>query len=182
MAISEQTYVQVALEDSDHQWELVCGHLREKPWMTIEHQDVQERLYRRLGITLDATMYAIRSNSRLHVETGSYYVPDLFVVPRRFVDQRKMQSEGLIDAYADATLLVVEIWSPSTGGYDARTKVPGYRARGDLEIWFIHPYERTLTRWLRQPDGTYGESTHRSGVVQPVHLPNVTIDLDELFV
>jgi Uma2 family endonuclease len=76
--------------------------------------------------------------------------------------------------------LVVEVWSPSTGHYDVATKLKGYRERGDTEIWFIHPYERTLTAWRRQPDGSYVEETHRGGVVAVASLPGVVIDLDVL--
>ena len=54
--------------------------------------------------------------------------------------------------------------------YDIATKLQGYRERGDAEIWFIHPYERTLTAWRRQPDGSYAEETYRGGVV-PVDFP-----------
>ncbi len=56
----------------------------------------------------------------------------------------------------------------------------GHR-RGDTEIWLIHPYERTLTAWRRQPDGTYAETVYRGGPVQPATLPDVTIGLDTLF-
>jgi Uma2 family endonuclease len=49
--------------------------------------------------------------------------------------------------------LVVEVRSWTAESYDFATKLQGYRLRGDLEIWFIHPYERTLTVWRRQPDG-----------------------------
>ena len=38
MPVSEETYKRVVLEDTDHIWELVCGHLREKPPMTTEHE------------------------------------------------------------------------------------------------------------------------------------------------
>jgi hypothetical protein len=38
-----------------------------------------------------------------------------------------------------------------------------------------------LTAWRRESDGTYTESVQTSGTVQPVALPGVTIDLDQLF-
>jgi Uma2 family endonuclease len=75
----------------------------------------------------------------------------------------------------------VEVWSPSTGQYDAREKLPEYQARGDAEIWYIHPYERTLTAWRRQPDGAYARTVLAGGIVEPVALPGVRINLDELF-
>jgi Uma2 family endonuclease len=77
--------------------------------------------------------------------------------------------------------LVVEIWSRSTGEYDITEKLRVYQTRADLEIWLVHPYERTLTAWRRQPDGSYEESLVRDGMIEPQALPGVTIDLAALF-
>ena len=49
--------------------------------------------------------------------------------------------------------------------------VPDYLARGDLEIWYVHPYERTLTAWRRQSQGIYTETVYRGGIVHPESLP-----------
>ncbi len=56
-----------------------------------------------------------------------------------------------------------------------------YQARGDAEIWRLHPYERTLTRWVRQADGSYHEETQTEGDIQPAALPGVRIHISELF-
>ena len=77
--------------------------------------------------------------------------------------------------------LVVEVWSPSTGDYDVEEKLPEYQRRGDLEIWRLHPYDKTLIRWVQQPDGSYADSLLRGGSVQPAALPGVSIQLDSLF-
>ena len=77
--------------------------------------------------------------------------------------------------------LVVEVWSPSTGDHDVDTKIPEYQRRGDQEIWRLHPFERTLTMWRRQPDGAYVETTVYGGTVSPTAFPWVTIDLDAVF-
>ena len=95
--------------------------------------------------------------------------------------ERARERPGSLDAYADPLPLVIEIWSPSTGGYDINEKLPDYQRRGDLEIWRVHPYERTLTAWRRRPDGIYTESVYRGGIVHPESLPGVAIDLDALF-
>lgn len=76
---------------------------------------------------------------------------------------------------------MIEIWSPSTGRYDIIEKLRDYQARGDLEIWRVHPYERTITAWRRSPDGSYTESIYRGGTVRLESLPGVAIDLDTLF-
>ena len=75
----------------------------------------------------------------------------------------------------------MEVWSRSTGGYDVDAKLPEYQRRGDLEIWRVHPYERTLIAWRRQLDGTYTELLYTGGRVRPVAMPDVTADLDALF-
>jgi Uma2 family endonuclease len=181
MPVSEETYRRVALEDPEGKWELICGRLREKPIMTTEHNDVQRRLDRRINAQLSEDDYAVSpGNARLRIADGDYYVPDLCVIPRAMV--RRLRAEpGTFEVYDDPVPLVVEIWSPSTGRTDLETKLPEYRARGDLEIWLIHPYERTLTAWRRQPDGSYSEALHTGGTIQPVALPGVSIELDRLF-
>ena len=80
-----------------------------------------------------------------------------------------------------AIAIRVEVWSPSTGSYDVDTKIPEYQQRGDLEIWRIHPYERTLTAWRRQADGVYVETKHDRGEITLHALPEVTLLLDDLF-
>ena len=76
---------------------------------------------------------------------------------------------------------MIEIWSPSTGHYDIDEKIPGYQARGDLEIWRVHPYEHTIRVWRKRADGSYVESVHRGGELRPESLPGVVIDLGMLF-
>jgi Uma2 family endonuclease len=88
---------------------------------------------------------------------------------------------GTFEVYEEPMPLVVEVWSPSTQKYDQTDKLPEYRLRSDQEVWFIHPYERTLTAWRKQPDGSYAETQHTEGSVQPAFLPNVTIELATLF-
>ena len=181
MPVSEATYMQVALEDGDSRWELWCGELVEKPSMTFEHYDVLDRLYRRLARQLDEDEFAMRSDGgRLRTSGGSHYVPDLFVVARGAMDARQTEP-GLFDMFEEPVLLVVEVWSPSTGHYDQTSKLAEYKRRGDQEIWFIHPYERTLTAWRKQPDGSYTDMLYRGGMVRPVALPGAVIDLDTLF-
>lgn len=87
----------------------------------------------------------------------------------------------MLEVYDDPMPLVAEVWEPSIDGYDARRKLAGYQRRGDREIWWLHPYDRTLTAGRRRPDGSYTETAQTSGLAHPVALPGVTIDLDALF-
>jgi hypothetical protein len=61
------------------------------------------------------------------------------------------------------------------------TKFPVYRLRGDAEIWRLHPFDRTLRIWRRRPDGSYQETVVTGAKIQLHALPQVTIDLDEVF-
>ena len=181
MPVSEQTYRQFALEHPDEKWELVCGELRQKPPMTWEHNHTFRKLARWLNEQLDESEYEVVTDSgRVRRSEETYFIPDLYVVPMEMA-RRLFTEPGMLEAYPEPLPLVVEVWSPSTGTYDVCTKLPEYQVRGDREIWFLHPFERTLTAWRRQADGSYTETLFRGGTVQPVALPNVTIDLDALF-
>jgi Uma2 family endonuclease len=179
--MSEEAYRQFALGDPQGQWELHRGQLREKPGMSVEHGSVMMLLVEWLLNQLDRNEYQVRAHhARLRRSADTFYVPDVAVIPTPVV-QALLERPGSLDAYPEPLPLVVEIWSPSTGGYDINEKLPDYQARGDLEIWYVHPYERTLTAWRRRPDGTYAESVYRGGIVRPESLPDVAIDLDALF-
>jgi Uma2 family endonuclease len=179
--LTEEEYRQFALGDPQGQWELVDGELRKRPGMSVEHGGVMMGLIEQLLSQLDRSVYRLRAtHARLRRSAVTYYVPDVAVIPAA-LEQALRARPGSLDAYPEALPLVVEIWSPSTGNYDITEKLPDYQARGDLEIWYIHPYERTLTAWRRLPDGGYAESIHRGGTVSPPSLRGVTIDLDALF-
>ena len=179
--VSEEAYQRLALAESDRVWELHDGQLREKPGMGWEHGDIIALLSHFLQLQLNRHEFRVRVNEgRVRRSAERYYVPDLVVVPAALGSVYRGRP-GTLPVFADPLPLVVEVWSPSTGGYDVEAKLPEYRARGDREVWRIHPYERTLTSWRRLPDGTYGETVYAGGVVRPVALPGVEIDLDALF-
>lgn len=180
MPVSERTFQQVALEDPEGHWELYCGQLRRKPGMTYEHNDIAINLVFQLMQQLDRAAFRVRHNAgHVRRSSESYFIPDVFVIPTELTGP--LRGRRILETYGDPLPLVVEIWSPSTGDYDVETKLQEYQRRGDLEIWRIHPYDHTLTAWRLQSDGTYAEALHTNGVIQPVALPNVTIDFDALF-
>lgn len=184
MTVSEETYRRVALEDPEGRWELECGRLRQKPAMTTEHGYAERTLIVLLGRQLDLREYTIGGSARLrvspHLYPRIYYVPDVCVVPMAML-RRLRERAGTFEVYDDPVPFVAEVWSPSTGDYDIEAKLREYQRRSDAEIWRIHPYERTVTVWRRQPDGTYTETLYRTGTIRPVALPNVTIEVEALF-
>lgn len=178
--ISEQEYVELALNDPDGRWELWDGVPREKPAMSVDHDGVSFFLGHLLQTQLDRRDYWVNVNGgKTRLSARNYFVPDIVVIPMSYLLPLRGDPRGF-NAYADPLPLVVEVWSPSTGHYDVGTKLQGYRERGDLEVWFVHPYERTLTAWRKQADGTYTEELYRGGIVSVASLSGVSIDFDAL--
>lgn len=179
--VSDEAFRRVALRDPDGHWELHHGQLREKPPMSFSHNWLMVKLGYLLLQQLDWRTYQVRINAgHVHSSHGTYYIPDLFVVPTALGHDLEGRSD-ILESYDAPLPLVVEVWSPSTGGYDIDAKLPAYQARGDQEIWRVHPYERTVTVWIRQADGMYRESVHREGAIRPAALPHVAIALEGLF-
>lgn len=180
-AVTAEEYERIALDDPDTTWELHRGRLREKPGMSWDRADVITELIFSLRGQLNRDDYRVHAeNSRLPRSAKNYYVPDLAVVPLAYGRDLRGRPDRL-EIYTEPLPLVVEVWSRSTGNDDIESKLPEYQRRGDLEIWRVHPYERTLTVWRRQEDGTYDETVYTGGIVRPVALPDVTVDLDTLF-
>jgi len=130
---------------------------------------------------LDWSVFQVRVDAgRVRRPEATYYIPDVFVIPTSLVTPL-LNQENVLEVYDQSLPLVVEVWSRSTVDYDVEEKLAVYRQRGDLEIWRIHLYERTLTAWSRLPVGRYEETVHREGTVRETALPGVEIDLAALF-
>jgi Uma2 family endonuclease len=177
--IAYDDYVALALAQPDRKWELYRGCLREKPGMSMEHNREQRQMVKQLNRQLDDEYEVCFDQTRLRSPSGDVFIPDVAVVPAVLAEAREGPTRRL-ETYDEPLPYVVEVWSPSTGDHDVDTKFAEYRARGDEEIWRIHPFERTVIAWRRQADGSYQESLHTGGRLALWSLPHVTIDLDAL--
>jgi Uma2 family endonuclease len=178
--ISEQAYRDLALTEEGRLVELWDGVPREKPLMSMKHDDVAAYLGFLLQSQLDRSAYRVNVNGgKTRYTERNYFIPDVVVIPASYLLPFRDDPRAL-NAFAEPLPLVVEVWSRTTGHYDFTVKLRSYRERGDAEIWFIHPYERTLTVWRRQPDDSYLEEHHQGGSVPVVSLPGVVIDVDAL--
>jgi Uma2 family endonuclease len=178
--MSEEAFRQFVLASDEGAWELHDGRLVEKPGRSFEHGEIAMLLGHLLLLQLDRNAYTVVSELRVKRPEATVFMPDVMVVPAAY--RREYGGRpGTLAIFTEPVPLVVEVWSASTGDYHVDTKIPVYHQRGDLEIWRIHPYERTLTRWVRQSDGSYRKDELSSGIVSLAALPGVTIDLDVLF-
>jgi Uma2 family endonuclease len=178
--LDDDAYERLALADDDHHWELWDGVLVEKPGMSTEHNHAVVELTFQLRLQLDQSVFRVRVNSTRLSKQRSYYIPDVLVVPTS-IERTTRGRPGRLETYGDPLPFVAEIWSPSTGKYDIDKKLPEYMARGDREIWRVHPFERRVKAWRRLPDGNYTELVFLGGTVDVPSLPGATIDLDALF-
>ena len=180
MVVSQPTFAQVALEDPSGHWELHCGRLRQKPALTYLHNHAGYWVSVQIAVQIDRRQFDVRFNAgHLAVPSGNYYIPDVIVIPAELAVA--IRETGGLETYSAPLPLVVEVWSPSTGDYDNATKLQAYQERGDREIWLLHPMDRTLIAWRRQPDGSYVEALFREGTISLLAVPGVTVDLDGLF-
>ncbi|MBA4180742.1 MAG: hypothetical protein C0506_09160, partial [Anaerolinea sp.] len=81
MAVSESTFKRVAVEDDGEPWEWVCGQLRRKPAMTMEHNSVTAWLGVLIQNQLPRRQFQIRVNAGHIKAASSYLIPDVAVVP-----------------------------------------------------------------------------------------------------
>ena len=176
--ISEQKYRDLAVEES--RMELWEGEPREKPLMSSAHEDIAAYLGHLLMSQLDRQAFRVSINgAKARISGNTYFIPDVTVIPTAWVVPFRDEPRHLA-AHADPLPLVVEVWSRTTGAYDFERKLDSYRQRGDTEIWYSHPYERKLTVWRLQDDGSYDNAHFNGGVIPVSSLPVVVIDLDDL--
>lgn len=181
MIMNEQQYRDFALHHPrHHQWELWDGVAVEKPLMSVIHGDVASHLGFMLADQLDRAEYRVNINGgKVRLSDRYYFIPDVIVIPAAFVVPF-LSDPNAFGAYAEPLPFVAEVWSHTEDPYDFALKLRGYQKRRDLEIWYLHPHDRTLTVWCIQPDGDYVESVSTGGIVPIASLPGVSIDLDDL--
>ena len=180
MPVSEATYLRLIEEDPERKWELRCGELHEKEPMTWAHESIAWRLGFRLQQQLDFDLFEVRVNAgRVRRSEERYYIPDVMVIPRELA-RRLFSDPNTVVVLPEPLPFIAEVWSPATGRTDVRDKLPDYRQRGDAELWLIHPIDRAVRIWRRQPDGSYTETVLHGGTVELAALPGVSVILDEL--
>jgi Uma2 family endonuclease len=178
--MSMEDYEQFVVSGVEGAWELHDGQLVEKLRMGAEHGVIPMLLGHLLLLQIDRASYQVVSELRVRRPLATVFLPDLMIIPASMFEAFR-GLPGTLAIFVDPLPLVVEVWSPSTGDYDVETNIPVYMQRGDLEIWRIHPYERTVTSWVRQDDGTYRETVYRSGEIRLAALPGVEIAVDDIF-
>lgn len=167
LPMTEEAFERLALDDPEGRWERWDGVARSKPLMVFAHNEVADTLAFELRRQVSRSSFRVRAEkARVRRPRRSYHVPDVLVIPVALANAQRGRPDRL-EAYSEPLPLVIAVGSRSTGRYDVMAKLVEYQRRGDAESWLVHPYERTLRAWRRQPDGSYGELLHVEGIVRP---------------
>jgi len=181
MPLTAETFAALVIEDSQGRWEIDRQKVREKPPMSFGHNQTARNLARQLILQLSPDLFDVLQNSgHALLPNGDSYIPDIVVVPNALTSPFQMNPK-LFEAYEHPLPFVAEIWSPSTENEDIDATIPGYRLRGDLEIWRFYPFDRTASIWRRKVGGEYQESEVRTGSIELFAIPGITIDVGQLF-
>ncbi len=130
-----------AIPDDGKRYEVIDGVLYMSPGPNTAHQSTSIRIATYLMIHIQHAGLGEVLNAPFDVELkpgGSVVQPDVLVVLKA---NRGIIGLGRIIGAPD---LVVEIASPSTAGYDRRSKQDAYAAAGVQEYWIADPIAQTI--------------------------------------
>jgi len=117
----------------------------------------------------------VRVQSSLRLDQRSVPEPDLAILAPS-PDYYRRAGPTLAEM-----LLIIEV-SDSTLRYDRNVKLPLYARHGIPEMWIADLQHNELLLYRNPQDGTCldQQSTTAPGIIQPVALPGIAIDLSGL--
>jgi Uma2 family endonuclease len=164
--------------------EIVHGESRIMPPPNKKHVYLLEALRRMLEARLDSREYYVSAASAgLGVERVplTYRVPDLMVFRTEAIRRDRAETADN-DVYIWAVPeLLVECLSPSNRKGSIRTLLANYAQIAVPEVWLLDPKPPRFTSYRYESGGLTERLITASGCVSPLVLPNVTVDLAELW-
>ncbi len=178
------TYAEYLTWPDGERDELINGiaYVREPPAPSRFHQELVGELYHQLRLALEGRScraYIAPFDVRLPRSGEADELIDTVVQPDVLVacDLSKLDERGM----RGAPDWIAEILSPSTASHDQVVKLPTYERAGVLEVWLVHPADRTLSIY-RLEGGRYGRPTilGLAGRTTISAIRGVSIDLDRI--
>jgi Uma2 family endonuclease len=178
------TYAEYFRWDDEKRYELIGGiaYVKEPPAPTRFHQELVGELYYQVKVALEAQRwrtYVAPFDVRLPKAGEADDLVDTVVQPDVLIvrDLSKLDGRGM----RGAPDWIAEVLSPTTSRHDQFVKIPVYERVGVLEVWLIHPIERTLTVY-RLENGRYGRPIilELKGRATIGALPGVSVDWDRI--
>lgn len=178
------TYADYFSWRDDERYELINGiaYVKEPPAPTRFHQELVGELHYQVKLALEGQRwraYVAPFDVRLPKAGEADDLIDTVVQPDVLIvsDRHKLDDHGM----RGAPDWIAEVLSPTTARHDQLVKIPVYERAGVLEVWLVHPIERTLTVY-RLGNGRYERPNvfELKGRTAIGALPGVSIDLDRL--
>ena len=178
------TYADYLTWSDEERDELIDGvaYVKEPPTPSRSHQEIVGELHYQVRLALEdksCRAYVAPFDVRLPKSEEADDRIDTVVQPDVLIvcDLNKLDERGM----RGAPDWIAEVLAPSTASHDQFLKVPAYERAGVLEVWLIHPLDRTLTLY-RLKKGRYGrpiilELKSRTAITA---IPGVSIDWDRL--
>jgi Uma2 family endonuclease len=164
--------------------EIVHGESRVMPPPNKKHADLIDELLSLLLSQIDRREYRVTSSGAgLGVERVplTYRIPDLTVFRAEAIREDRARTAPN-DPYIWAVPeLIVECLSPSNRKGSIQELLADYARIAAPEVWLIDPKPRQLTSYRYESGALREWLAVESGPVTPLLLPNVTVDLAELW-
>lgn len=178
------TYGEYLTWPDDARRELIDGtaYVREPPAPSRSHQEWVGELYFQVRLALEGKSwraYVAPFDVRLPKDGEVDELIDTVVQPDVLIvrDPAKLDERGM----RGAPDWIAEVLSPATARHDQTVKLRAYERAGVLEVWLVHPGDRTMIVY-RLEDGRYGRpSVHGlEGRITISVIPGASIDWDRL--
>ncbi|MBI3218394.1 MAG: Uma2 family endonuclease [Bacteroidetes bacterium] len=168
--------------------ELIRGKIyKMSPAPRTIHQQVAGQLFIRIGTYLAGkkckafiapfdVRLPVSSKKKADKDITTVVQPDICVV----CDPSKIDARGCLGAPD----WIIEVLSPRTSAKDLSIKFEVYEEAGVREYWVVHPSEQTIMIYILNENGKYEGKLKpfiRTDRVSPMTLPELIIDLEEVF-
>jgi Uma2 family endonuclease len=164
--------------------EIVHGESRIMPPPNPKHADLIDELSDILRTQLDRRVHRVSSaGAGLGIERVplTYRIPDLMVFRAEARRRDRSQKPGN-DPYIWAVPeLLVECLSPSNRKGSTQELLADYASIAAPEVWLLDPKLPQFTSYRYESGTLKHRLTLETGRVTPLLLPNVTVDLAELW-
>ena len=140
-------------ENDGHRYELIDGELFVSASPYLRHQWLQANLLIALHEAMPAGFAVLAAPVGVELGIDTHLEPDLLVVRRRALDPKKLR---------ERPLLVIEILSPSSRGYDSVRKRDAYQRIGIPSYWIADPEVPSVTV-LELVEGQYHDVATAAG-------------------
>lgn len=152
-------------------YELIDGVVMMSPRPALKHQLISANLHDAFSAIVKKHGCHMLSEIELLLDE-QYIVPDISIIcdnVANFIDSTR---------YKKPPLIVMEIVSPSSSGRDYMLKRAKYQQLGIQEYWIVSPEEQCI--WvIHYEQGA--EHHYCDGIVKSEVLPNLQVDLEQIF-